>query len=153
MRGGSEDIFGDQGKRGDLGGKRSREKWRTKGGRGKGSIPTFLVRFPNSNSITIEIFQSIFFFSFQSHGDTKSTTGGAYHIETMKASDGTYIAKIQGAPDSSTVTIAAADAAEPSFSRYCRTSLKAHFHRRSGSGKCPWDKLVMFQTPFRVKGW
>lgn len=49
------------------------------------------------------------------HGDTKSSTGGTFHIETMKDTNGIYIAKIVGAPDSSPVTIAAADAAEPTL--------------------------------------
>ena len=30
------------------------------------------------------------------HGDGKSTTGGAYHIETMHGSDGVYKAKVVG---------------------------------------------------------
>lgn len=49
------------------------------------------------------------------HGDTKSSTGGAYHIETIKDSNDDYRAKVVGATDSSPVTIAEAGAAEPSF--------------------------------------
>lgn len=39
------------------------------------------------------------------HGDTKSTTEGTYHTETMKDSNGAFIAKIVGAFDSSPVII------------------------------------------------
>lgn len=63
------------------------------------------------------------------HGDGKSTTGGNYHIETMKDSSGKYIAKIAGAPDSSPVTIAEASKAgkaQPSFQDVVDT-LKAKF--------------------------
>lgn len=60
------------------------------------------------------------------HGDTKSTTEGNYHIRTMKDSNGVFIAKIVGAPDSSPVTIAAAGAAEPSLQEVV-DALKAKF--------------------------
>ena len=60
------------------------------------------------------------------HGDHKSTTGGSYHIETMKDSSGKYIAKIVGAPDPSPVIIAAAGEAQPSWNDVVR-KLRAKF--------------------------
>ena len=51
------------------------------------------------------------------HGDGKSTTGGAYHIETMLDSGGNYIAKIVGASPAETVTIATKGSQEPSFQK------------------------------------
>lgn len=37
------------------------------------------------------------------HGDTKSSVGGAFHIETMKAANGDFNAKIVGADIQTTV--------------------------------------------------
>jgi len=39
------------------------------------------------------------------HGNGKSTSGGQFHIETMKDSTGRYVAKIVGTNDESVVVI------------------------------------------------
>ncbi|KAF8595253.1 hypothetical protein BDV93DRAFT_564570 [Ceratobasidium sp. AG-I] len=47
------------------------------------------------------------------HGENKSTSGGAFRIETMKATNGNYIAKVIGTGRAATV-IAAAGQPPPS---------------------------------------
>lgn len=66
------------------------------------------------------------------HGDCKSTTGGKYHIEIMKSTEGKYIAKIVGAPDNSPVEIDDENATvEPSMARVASV-LKAKFGGKFG---------------------
>lgn len=49
------------------------------------------------------------------HGDNKSKSEGSYRIVTMKDSKGNYKAKIKGSPNQSSVIIAKAGDAQPSF--------------------------------------
>ena len=50
----------------------------------------------------------------RAHGNGKASTGGKYHIETMRDSNGRYIAKIVGA-SGNIVTVAPAGSPEPSM--------------------------------------
>ena len=52
------------------------------------------------------------------HGNGKSTSGGQFHIETMKDSTGKYVAKIVGTNDESVVVIDDGNSANgPSFAQ------------------------------------